>query len=86
MVQVAWLFWFSKIIELMDTVSQFTLNLTSITAPSLLSTAGLHLIRILCPSDLLCAEEKTWPDHLLAYLPPLLNALDLVVGSWLRSW
>lgn len=37
-------------------------------------------------SDLLRVEEKARPDHLPTHLPPLLHALDLVVGDFLCSW
>lgn len=48
------------------------------------SCAIPYLIIILLRSGLLCVEEKARPDHLPAHLPPLLHALDLVVGSLLR--
>lgn len=80
MVQVAWLFWFSKIIELMDTVSSVMMVLT---IWSLL--LNCQLIDVLFRSDLLCVEEEARPDNLPSYLPPLLHALDLVVGSFLCS-
>lgn len=82
MVQVAWLFWFSKIIELMDTVGSVLM-----VSDAFWSLLLISLLIDMCfsLSDLLCAEEEARPDNLPSYLPPLLHALDLVVGGFLRS-
>lgn len=47
-------------------------------------TSSLSNRRPSTPSDFLCAEEETRPDNLSPHLPPLLHALDVVVGSFLR--
>lgn len=83
MVRVAWLFWFSKIIELMDTVGSLLMLFNAFRSLLLILFTYRHK---LSQSDLLCAEEEARTDNLPPYLPPLLHALDLVVGSGLCSW
>ena len=41
---------------------------------------------VLLGLDLLCVEKEDWTGHLSSHLPPLLHALDLVVGGRLCSW
>lgn len=76
MIQVAWLFYFSKFIELLDTVGAFFIFLLlfwpfdqlTVTDP-MCAFAGI-----------LCAEKETRSDHISPRLPSLLYALDVVVG------
>lgn len=84
MIRVAWMFYFSKYIELLDTVSSplrnelifFGLFIkgVSIYAPPtcLFSTLGIF-----------CAEEKTKPNHISSRVPSLIHAMDMVVGHHL---
>lgn len=79
MVRVAWLFWFSKIIELIDTVSSPPMTFTL-----MFDNLGIISNRR-SSTDFLCAEEERRPDNFPPHLPPLLHALDMVVGSVLRT-
>ncbi|NP_001133862.1 Elongation of very long chain fatty acids protein 7 [Salmo salar] len=86
MVRVAWLFLFSKFIELLDTVRLQIISLRFGVSPSVHIEVIIAVFDLpLFGSGVLRSEEETWPDHLPARLPPLLHALDLVVGRQLRS-
>lgn len=84
MVEVAWLFWFSKIIELIDTVSVFP-HTSYVLYKSVFVRLLIKLVIHSC-SGLFCVEEEAGSDHLPAHRPPLFYALDLVVGCYLCSW
>lgn len=81
MVRVAWLFLFSKFIELLDTVRLQIISLRFGVSPSVHIEVIIAVFDLpLFGSGVLRSEEETWPDHLPACLPPLFHALDLVVG------
>lgn len=82
MIRVSWLFYFSKYIELLDTVGVFKKK--KIFQMFLLNMNWILVC--VCMSGILCAEEKTKPDYISACVPSLLHALDLVVGHHLDSW
>lgn len=88
MIRASWLFYFSKYIELLDTVGA----LLKKKKKCVLKTFCVFLLNInrilVCVFMLgiLCAEEKTRPDYISACVPSLLHALDLVVGHHLDSW
>lgn len=84
MVRACWLFYFSKYIELLDTVGAL-FKKNNKTSCVFLLNIKLILVCVFM-SGILCAEEKTKPDYISACVPSLLHALDLVVGHHLDSW
>lgn len=86
MIRVAWMFYFSKYIELLDTVRLFS---TPLCIDCLLPISFESLSNIAwptCPLSTLvffCAEEKTKPDHVSSRVSSLIHAMDMVVGHHL---
>lgn len=93
MIRVAWLFYFSKYIELLDTVRMFlylqTFFVSAFCTEFIFYSISLvHVnLRLICfTQGILCAEEETKPDHVSPRIPSLFHALDMVVGHHLDSW
>lgn len=93
MVQAAWLFYFSKYVELLDTVRIINVSmlwlLAQYTVASFLTT-GLFVTRVnkncVCDPGVFCVEKEAQSGDIPAYLPSFHLALDLVVGHYSYSW
>lgn len=87
MARVAWLFLFSKFIELMDTV-RFEYATHKLQMLNKFETDGFGNVvlnvGVVC-SGVFCVAEETQSDHLPAHLPSFLHAVDVVVGCELCS-
>lgn len=75
MAAICWLYYFSKFIEMLDTVSH---NLSFRFSKCLLVSICIHALPF-CHSGFLCAEEEEQPGDVSSRLPSLHNALHLVV-------
>lgn len=85
MIRVCWLFYFSKFIELLDTVRNLPFSLFAWHRYIYFHGRWPELVPLFI-WGVLCAEEKAKPDHIPPRVPSLLHALDVVVGPHTDSW